>query len=131
MVDGPFPREKQRVPKMPKSAPHVSLPAVTVHPGQTLQLKLKLDLPSGAKLTEDVPSCWLVAAEGMRIVLRQISKLLLFRLMLSVCYVFYRGFGQDLSEVICKHMNVALTHLDSSVLAFSLPSSLPLKCCSL
>ncbi|KAH0506982.1 NHL repeat-containing protein 2 [Microtus ochrogaster] len=65
MVDGPFPREKQKtVPKMPKSAPNIQLAPVTVCPGQTLQLKLKLDLPPGTKLTEGVPSCWFLTAEG-------------------------------------------------------------------
>ncbi|XP_036029248.1 NHL repeat-containing protein 2 [Onychomys torridus] len=65
VVDGPFPREKLKtVPKVPKSAPHIQLAPVTVCPGQTLQLKLKLDLPPGAKLTEGVSSCWFLTAEG-------------------------------------------------------------------
>lgn len=65
VVDGPFPEKKQKtVPKVPKSAPNISLPPVTVHPGQTLQLKLKLALPSGTTLTEGVPSCWFLTAEG-------------------------------------------------------------------
>lgn len=65
VVDGPFSREKQKtVPKLPKSAPNIRLAPVTVCPGQTLQLKLKLDLPPGTKLTEGVPSCWFLAAEG-------------------------------------------------------------------
>lgn len=65
VVDGSFPREKQKtVPKVPKSAPHIGLPPVTVHPGQALQLRLKLQLPPGAKLTEGAPSCWFLEAEG-------------------------------------------------------------------
>ncbi|XP_028631348.1 NHL repeat-containing protein 2 [Grammomys surdaster] len=65
VVDGSFPREKQKpVPTVPRSAPSISLPPVTVHPGQALQLKLKLELPSGAKLTEGAPSCWFLRAEG-------------------------------------------------------------------
>lgn len=65
VVDGSLPREKQKtVPRVPKSAPHIGLPPVTVHPGQALQLRLRLQLPSGAKLTEDAPSCWFLKAEG-------------------------------------------------------------------
>lgn len=65
VVDGPFLVEKQKtVPKLPKSAPSIGLSTVTACPGQTLQFKLRLDLPSGAKLTEGVPSCWFLTAEG-------------------------------------------------------------------
>lgn len=65
VVDGSFPREKQKtVPKVPKSAPNISLPPVTVHPGQALQLGLRLELPPGAKLTEGAPSGWFLKAEG-------------------------------------------------------------------
>ncbi|XP_006978499.1 NHL repeat-containing protein 2 [Peromyscus maniculatus bairdii] len=72
VVDGPFPTEKQKtVPKVPKSAPHIQLAPVTVCPGQTLQLKLKLDLPPGAKLTEGVSSCWFLTAEGSEWLLQE------------------------------------------------------------
>ncbi|XP_006831435.1 PREDICTED: NHL repeat-containing protein 2 [Chrysochloris asiatica] len=65
VVDGPFPLDKQKtLPKLPKSAPNISLSPVTASPGQTLQFKLKLDLPSGTKLTEGAPSCWSLTAEG-------------------------------------------------------------------
>lgn len=65
VVDGSFPRETQKtVPKVPKSAPNISLPPVTVHPGQALQLGLRLELPPGAKLTEGAPSGWFLKAEG-------------------------------------------------------------------
>lgn len=65
VVDGAFPTEKQKtVPKVPKAAPNIELTPVAVRPGQTLQLKLKLDLPPGAKLTEGVTSCWFLTAEG-------------------------------------------------------------------
>ncbi|XP_008828438.1 NHL repeat-containing protein 2 [Nannospalax galili] len=65
VVDGPFPAEKQKtVPKVPRSAPNIQLSPVMVCPGQTLQFKLRLDLPSGTKLTEGVPSCWALTAEG-------------------------------------------------------------------
>uniref|UniRef100_A0A8C5LIU1 NHL repeat-containing protein 2 n=1 Tax=Jaculus jaculus TaxID=51337 RepID=A0A8C5LIU1_JACJA len=64
VVDGPCPVEKQKaVPRVPKSAPNLRLTPVTVRPGQTLQFKLKVDLPAGAKLTEGVPSCWFLTAE--------------------------------------------------------------------
>ncbi|XP_033038093.1 NHL repeat-containing protein 2 isoform X4 [Trachypithecus francoisi] len=65
VVDGPFLVEKQKtLPKLPKSAPSIRLSPVTVCAGQTLQFKLRLDLPSGSKLTEGVPSCWFLRAEG-------------------------------------------------------------------
>ncbi|XP_036191820.1 NHL repeat-containing protein 2 isoform X2 [Myotis myotis] len=67
VVDGPFlveKVEKQTVPKLPKSAPAVQLPPVAASPGQTLQFQLRLDLPSGTKLTEGAPSCWFLTAEG-------------------------------------------------------------------
>ncbi|XP_059517462.1 NHL repeat-containing protein 2 isoform X3 [Myotis daubentonii] len=66
VVDGPFlveKVEKQTVPKLPKSAPAVQLPPVAASPGQTLQFQLRLDLPSGTKLTEGAPSCWFLTAE--------------------------------------------------------------------
>uniref|UniRef100_A0A2K5CR10 NHL repeat-containing protein 2 n=1 Tax=Aotus nancymaae TaxID=37293 RepID=A0A2K5CR10_AOTNA len=65
VVDGPFLVEKQKtLPKLPKSAPNIRLSPVTACAGQTLQFKLRLDLPSGSKLTEGVPSCWFLTAEG-------------------------------------------------------------------
>ncbi|PNJ65549.1 NHLRC2 isoform 2 [Pongo abelii] len=65
VVDGPFLVEKQKtLPKLPKSAPSIRLSPVTACAGQTLQFKLRLDLPSGSKLTEGVPSCWFLTAEG-------------------------------------------------------------------
>uniref|UniRef100_G1SMT7 NHL repeat-containing protein 2 n=1 Tax=Oryctolagus cuniculus TaxID=9986 RepID=G1SMT7_RABIT len=65
VVDGPVLGETQKtLPKLPKSAASIRLSPVTARPGQTLQFKLRLDLPSGTKLTEGVPSCWFVTAEG-------------------------------------------------------------------
>ncbi|KAM5271568.1 NHL repeat-containing protein 2 [Ctenodactylus gundi] len=65
VVDGPLLVEKQKiVPKLPKSAPSIGLSPVIARPGQTLQFKLRLDLPAGTKLTEGVPSCWFLTAEG-------------------------------------------------------------------
>ncbi|KFO28982.1 NHL repeat-containing protein 2 [Fukomys damarensis] len=65
VVDGPVRLEKPKtVPKLPKSAPHIRLSPVTVCPVQTLQFKLRLDLPPGTKLTEGAPSCWFLTAEG-------------------------------------------------------------------
>ncbi|MBW00087.1 NHL repeat-containing protein 2, partial [Eschrichtius robustus] len=64
-VDGPFLAEKQKtLPRLPKSAPGIRLSPVAASPGQTLQFKLRLDLPSGTKLTEGAPSCWFLSAEG-------------------------------------------------------------------
>ncbi|XP_016067646.1 PREDICTED: NHL repeat-containing protein 2 isoform X1 [Miniopterus natalensis] len=65
MVDGPFLVEKQMtVPKLPKSAPVIQLSPTAASPGQTLRFQLRLDLPSGTKLTEGAPSCWFLTAEG-------------------------------------------------------------------
>ncbi|XP_036919774.1 NHL repeat-containing protein 2 [Sturnira hondurensis] len=64
VVDGPSPGENQKtVPKLPKSAPSVRLAPMAASPGQTLQFKLRLDFPPGAKLTEGAPSCWFLTAE--------------------------------------------------------------------
>lgn len=68
MVDGPCPAEKPKtLPKLPKSAPGVRLSPVAACPGQTLQFKLRLDLPSGTKLAEGASSCWFLSAEGMTV----------------------------------------------------------------
>lgn len=64
VVDGPILAEKRTSPKLPKSAPGIRLSPVAASPGQTLQFKLRLDLPSGTKLTEGAPSCWFLSAEG-------------------------------------------------------------------
>ncbi|XP_045147553.1 NHL repeat-containing protein 2 isoform X2 [Echinops telfairi] len=65
VVDGPFVLDKQKTrPKLPKSAPNICLSPVTASPGQTLQFTLRLELPSGSKLTEGVSSCWFLTAEG-------------------------------------------------------------------
>ncbi|XP_053440315.1 NHL repeat-containing protein 2 isoform X1 [Nycticebus coucang] len=65
VVDGPFQAERQRtLPKLPKSAPNIGLSPMTACPGQTLRFKLRLELPSGTKLTEGVPSCWFLSADG-------------------------------------------------------------------
>ncbi|XP_056659749.1 NHL repeat-containing protein 2 isoform X1 [Monodelphis domestica] len=66
VVDGPF-LEKQKtikLPKLPKSSPNVKLSPLTVSPGQSLQLILRLDLPAETKLTEGAPSFWFLTAEG-------------------------------------------------------------------
>ena len=69
MVDGPCLAEKPKtLPKLPKSAPGIRLSPVAASPGQTLQFKLRLDLPSGTKLTEGASSCWFLSAEGMTII---------------------------------------------------------------
>lgn len=103
MVDGSFPREPQKtVPKVPKSAPNISLPPVTVHPGQALQLGLRLELPPGAKLTEGAPSGWFLKAEGMRAHGAtdscDLPGLLLSDGFWSLC--IFCMFGQDLREVV-------------------------------
>ncbi|XP_023571231.1 NHL repeat-containing protein 2 isoform X2 [Octodon degus] len=65
VVDGPLLLEKPKTaPRLPKSAPAVKLPPVSVCPGQTLQFRLRLEFPSGAKLTEGAPSCWFLSADG-------------------------------------------------------------------
>ncbi|XP_067995441.1 NHL repeat-containing protein 2 [Melanerpes formicivorus] len=51
------------LPKLPKSAPNVQLPSLTVAPGQTLQFLLKLTLPPDSKLNEEAPNAWFITAE--------------------------------------------------------------------
>ncbi|KAG7282329.1 hypothetical protein CRUP_002717 [Coryphaenoides rupestris] len=53
-----------RAPTLPKSAPRIQLSPVTLALGQRLQLELSLELPEGAKPTEDAPSFWRLSAEG-------------------------------------------------------------------
>ncbi|XP_056432780.1 NHL repeat-containing protein 2 [Gadus chalcogrammus] len=53
-----------RAPTLPKSAPHIKLAPVEVALGQRLSLELSLELPEGAKPTEDAPSFWRLSAEG-------------------------------------------------------------------
>ncbi|XP_064000428.1 NHL repeat-containing protein 2 [Pogoniulus pusillus] len=60
----PVQKDKRRnLPKLPKSAPNVQLPSVTVAPGQTVQFLLKLTLPPDSKLNEEAPSAWFITAE--------------------------------------------------------------------
>lgn len=54
----------RKTPKLPKSAPVVEMPPLTVAPGQTISMELSLALPEGTKLTEDAPSFWSLSAEG-------------------------------------------------------------------
>nr|XP_060624437.1 NHL repeat-containing protein 2 [Anolis sagrei ordinatus] len=56
--------EMAKPPKLPKSAPNLQLPSLTVSPGQALQFALKLSLPPNTKLTEEMPSAWFLTAEG-------------------------------------------------------------------
>lgn len=88
-VDGPFLVEKQKtVPILPKSAPAIRLPPVAASPGQTLQFKLRLDFPSGTKLTEGAPSCWFLTAKGMRITLQmQVFYKFLFNLAIFLIWL--------------------------------------------
>ncbi|NXS56070.1 NHLC2 protein, partial [Brachypteracias leptosomus] len=61
-----LPEQKDKIinlPKLPKSAPNVQLPSLTVGPGQTVQFLLKLTLPPDAKLNEEAPSSWFITAE--------------------------------------------------------------------
>ncbi|XP_052654448.1 NHL repeat-containing protein 2 isoform X5 [Harpia harpyja] len=51
------------VPKLPKSAPVLQLPSLTVAPGQTIQFLLKLTLPPDSKLNEEAPNSWFITAE--------------------------------------------------------------------
>uniref|UniRef100_A0A8C3RZU7 NHL repeat-containing protein 2 n=1 Tax=Chelydra serpentina TaxID=8475 RepID=A0A8C3RZU7_CHESE len=66
VVDHPFVQNNKmaNIPKLPKSAPNIQLPSLTVIPGQTLQFLLRLSLPANTKLTEEAPSSWFLTAEG-------------------------------------------------------------------
>lgn len=62
-----LPVQKDKIvnlPRLPKSAPNVQLPSLTVAPGQTIQFLLKLTLPPDSKLNEEAPSAWFITAEG-------------------------------------------------------------------
>ncbi|XP_055031973.2 NHL repeat-containing protein 2 isoform X2 [Misgurnus anguillicaudatus] len=54
----------KKVPKLPKSAPILTMPSITVSAGHSVTLLLKLALPAGTKLTEEAPSFWSLSAEG-------------------------------------------------------------------
>uniref|UniRef100_A0A9J7ZJX1 NHL repeat-containing protein 2 n=1 Tax=Cyprinus carpio carpio TaxID=630221 RepID=A0A9J7ZJX1_CYPCA len=58
--------EVRKLPKLPKSAPVLTMPSITVSSGQSVTLFLKLALPTGTKLTEEAPSFWSLSAEGFR-----------------------------------------------------------------
>ncbi|XP_061228728.1 NHL repeat-containing protein 2 isoform X1 [Neopsephotus bourkii] len=61
----PVQRERMTsLPKLPKSAPNVQLPSLTVAPGQTINFLLKLTLPPDSKLNEEAPNSWFITAEG-------------------------------------------------------------------
>ncbi|XP_025973250.1 NHL repeat-containing protein 2 isoform X2 [Dromaius novaehollandiae] len=55
--------EIANLPKLPKSAPNIQLPSLTVTPGQTIQFLLKLTLPPETKLNEEAPNSWFITAE--------------------------------------------------------------------
>lgn len=60
----PVQKEKMTsLPKLPKSAPNVQLPSLTVAPGQTIQFLLKLTLPPDSTLNEEAPNSWFITAE--------------------------------------------------------------------
>ncbi|XP_074015167.1 NHL repeat-containing protein 2 isoform X3 [Numenius arquata] len=60
----PLQKDKiKNLPKLPKSAPNIQLPSLTVAPGQTIQFLLKLTLPPDSKLNEEAPNSWFITAE--------------------------------------------------------------------
>ncbi|KAF2981219.1 hypothetical protein EK904_014570 [Melospiza melodia maxima] len=59
----PVQKDKINLPRLPKSAPNIELPSLTVAPGQTIQFLLKLTLPLDSKLNEEAPSAWFITAE--------------------------------------------------------------------
>ncbi|XP_062988766.1 NHL repeat-containing protein 2 [Elgaria multicarinata webbii] len=61
------------IPKLPKSAPVLQLPSLTVSPGQALHFTLKLSLPPNTKLTEEAPSSWFLTSEGSEWLLHEQS----------------------------------------------------------
>ncbi|XP_038677972.1 NHL repeat-containing protein 2 [Scyliorhinus canicula] len=63
-VDAPKSSEQKQVPRLPKTAASVQMAPLVVSSGQTLQFRLMIDLPEGAKLTEGAPSFWALLAEG-------------------------------------------------------------------
>lgn len=53
-----------KAPKLPKSAPVLSMTTLPVSAGQVIDIHLSLTLPGGTKLTKDAPSFWSLSAEG-------------------------------------------------------------------
>ncbi|XP_019358398.1 PREDICTED: NHL repeat-containing protein 2 isoform X1 [Gavialis gangeticus] len=72
VVDHPLAQKPNMasLPKLPKSAPNIQLPSLTVSPGQTLQFLLRLSLPEDSKLNEEAPNSWFLTAEGNEWLLR-------------------------------------------------------------
>ncbi|KAJ8365188.1 hypothetical protein SKAU_G00140190 [Synaphobranchus kaupii] len=68
VVDAPThastPAAPRKIPKLPKSAARVEVPALAVSPGQTVRMDLVLSLPDGTKLTQEAPSFWAMSSEG-------------------------------------------------------------------
>ncbi|XP_051522840.1 NHL repeat-containing protein 2 isoform X2 [Myxocyprinus asiaticus] len=54
----------KKLPKLPRSAPVLTMPSINVSSGQSVTLLLKLALPTRTKLTEEAPSFWSLSAEG-------------------------------------------------------------------
>ncbi|XP_051959095.1 NHL repeat-containing protein 2 [Xyrauchen texanus] len=54
----------KKIPKLPRSAPVLTMPSINVSSGQSVTLLLKLALPTRTKLTEEAPSFWSLSAEG-------------------------------------------------------------------
>ncbi|KAJ8386564.1 hypothetical protein AAFF_G00168900 [Aldrovandia affinis] len=54
----------RKIPKLPKSATRVEMPALAASPGQTVHMDLVLSLPDGTKLTQEAPSFWALSSEG-------------------------------------------------------------------
>ncbi|XP_062859811.1 NHL repeat-containing protein 2 [Trichomycterus rosablanca] len=54
----------RKIPKLPKSAPVLSMAALSVSAGQVINMNLSLTLPAGTKLTKEAPSFWILSAEG-------------------------------------------------------------------
>lgn len=57
----------EKVPKLPKWAPVLSMATLPVSAGQVLDIHLSLTLPAGTKLTKDAPSLWSLSAEGAKL----------------------------------------------------------------
>lgn len=62
VVDAPA--APRKIPKLPKSAARVEVPALAVSPGQTVRMDLVLILPEGTKQTQEAPSFWAMSSEG-------------------------------------------------------------------
>nr|XP_023652750.1 NHL repeat-containing protein 2 isoform X1 [Paramormyrops kingsleyae] len=64
VTDTIAPTAPRKAPPLPRSAPKVEMPPLSVPPGIRITLRLQLSLPAGTRLTPEAPSFWALSADG-------------------------------------------------------------------